>query len=113
LELAHTNIKIITLNTGPVTSKFRDNAVAMFEKNVDVSHSNYKSAYEKELSKRLKSKDKAPFTLSSQDVARIVYTIVCAQNPKPRYYITKATYLLGFFKRILPTRLFDKVLVKI
>jgi len=113
LELAQTDIKIVTLNTGPVTSKFRDNATAMFEKNVDISRSCYKNDYEKELAQRLKSQDKAPFTLTSQDVAHIVYAIICAKNPKPRYYITKATYLLGFFKRIFSTRLLDKVLVRI
>jgi hypothetical protein len=35
------------------------------------------------------------------------------QKPKPRYYVTKATYILGFFKRVLSTSLMDKLLNKI
>ena len=113
LELADTNIKIITLNTGPVKSKFRDNALKMFEKNINKEVSCYKEAYEKELGQRLTSPDDAPFTLSCQDAAQIVLKIAQSSNPKPRYYITHATTLLATFKRLLPTSWLDKILLKI
>ena len=34
-------------------------------------------------------------------------------KPKPRYYITKAIYILGFMKRFLGTRGLDFILSKI
>lgn len=113
LELADTNIKIITLNTGPVKSEFRKNALKMFEKNINKTKSVYQKAYDKELSQRLQGSDEAPFTLTSQDAAKVVLHIAQSKNPKPRYYITHATTLLGVLKRMLPTRWLDKILVKI
>jgi len=43
----------------------------------------------------------------------ILEKIISTSKPKPRYYITKATYILGFLKKILPTGILDKVLYKI
>ncbi len=114
LELADTDIHVISVNTGPVTSRFRDNAQAMFEKNIDAQNSFYKAQYDKELRERFDGGGgKAPFTLSSEQAAAVIGDIVEAKNPKPRYYITKATYLLGFLKRILSTKALDRILVKI
>jgi len=60
-----------------------------------------------------KKKSDVPFSLEAKEVAKVVHKIIQAKRPKPRYYITKATYILGFLKRILPTSLLDKVLYKI
>ena len=63
--------------------------------------------------KRLESKeDKTPFNLPASSVANVVFDIMNSSKPKPRYYVTKATYLLGFFKRILSTSIMDKILSK-
>jgi hypothetical protein len=58
-------------------------------------------------------KSNVPFNLPAIEVAKVVEKIIVSKNVKPRYYITKATYLLGFFKRILSTSMLDKILVKI
>lgn len=113
-ELISSNIHLITINTGPVRSKFRENALKMFKKNIDIENSYFTSVYKKELKERLESnKDNTPFTLTSEDAAKIVLKIVSAKNPKPRYFITKATYILAFLKRVLSTRVLDKILNKI
>ncbi len=114
LELADTKIFISTINTGPVTSKFRDNAVKKFQQNVDQENSAYKKEYDTQLNARLESKkDDTPFNLPATSVADVIQNIMNTDNPKPRYYITKATYILGFFKRVLSTSLLDKILQKI
>ncbi|WP_072680945.1 SDR family NAD(P)-dependent oxidoreductase [Arcobacter sp. LA11] len=114
LELANTKISISTINTGPVTSKFRDNAVKKFQQNVDQENSAYKKEYDTQLNARLESdKDNTPFNLPATSVADVIQNIMNTDNPKPRYYVTKATYILGFFKRILSTSLLDKILQKI
>ena len=33
-----------------------------------------------------------------------------SDNPSPRYYITKVTWIAGILMRILPTRRVDKIL---
>lgn len=114
LETLNSNIFISTINTGPVTSKFRENSLINFKKHVDMQNSFWKSAYENELKARLESNDdKGAFTLGPISVAKVVLEILNAKKPKPRYYVTKATYILGFAKRILSQPLLDKLLVKI
>jgi short-subunit dehydrogenase len=114
LELEGSNIFVSLLNTGPVKSNFRKNGLDMFRKNIDIKNSFFKKEYESELSQRLESnKDDTPFTLEATAVSNIVLEIIEANRPRPRYYITKATYILGFAKRILSTSWLDKILVKL
>jgi short-subunit dehydrogenase len=113
-ELMDTNIFVSLINTGPVTSQFRANALKNFNKNVNVEDSHFTDVYKNQLKERLESnKDDTPFTLPANSVAMVILKIMKSSNPKPRYYVTKATHLLGFFKRILSTSLLDKLLNKI
>ena len=110
LELKDTGIYAVLLNTGPITSHFRINAMKKLKDNVDIEHSIFSEKYQKSLSA---DKSKVPFNEEAIEVAKIVHKIVLAKKPKPRYYITKATYLLGYLKRLLSTSILDKVLLKI
>ena len=47
LELAGTNIYPVILNTGPITSSFRDNAMQNLKTNIDIEHSRYTQIYHK------------------------------------------------------------------
>ncbi len=110
LELRDTNIDITLLNTGPVISSFRDNAKNKTLQNIDIKNSRFKEKYEKSLNS---SKSDVPFTLQAIEVSKVVEKIIKTNNVKPRYYITKATYLLGIAKRILSSRKLDNLLNKI
>jgi len=110
LELQDTNIYVSLLNTGPITSDFRKTAMKKLQKNVDIEHSVFKDNYLKSLEGNHK---KVPFNEEATSVAAVVHKIILAKRPKPRYYITKATYLLGYLKRILSTTLLDKLLLKL
>jgi len=109
-ELAGTGIWVSLLNTGPITSDFRKNAMQKLRENVDITHSVYKERYEKSLQAK---KSEVPFNEEAVSVAKVVHQIMLVNKPKPRYYITKATYILGFLKRILSTAMLDRVLMKI
>ena len=110
LELQDTKIQITVLNTGPVTSDFRKNAIIKTKENIDIDNSRFKELYYKNLAA---NKSEVPFNLPAIAVAKKVERIILSENIKPRYYITKATYILGFAKRILSTKLLDRVLTKI
>lgn len=113
-ETINDNIHISTINTGPVTSKFRENALKKFNENINIEKSHFKSIYKQELKARLETtEDKAPFNLPADSVAEVVLKIMESNNPKPRYYVTTATHLLGFAKRVLSTSLLDRLLNKI
>ena len=110
LELKDTDIYPVILNTGPITSDFRKNAVKKLESNIDIEHSIFKERY----LNNLKGADKkVPFNEETVSVARVVHKIILSKRPRARYYITKATYLLGYSKRALSTFLLDKILIRI
>ena len=110
LELKDTNINITVLNTGPVTSDFRKNAIQKTLDNIDIENSRFKEAYNKSMSA---DKSTVPFNLEAIEVAKIVEKIIKAKKVQPRYYITKATYILGFAKRILSSSKLDFILNKL
>jgi len=110
LELKSTGIYPVLLNTGPITSHFRETALEKLEENVDIEHSLFKKRYMKSLDGTVQE---VPFNEEAVSVARIVHMIVLEEKPKPRYYITKATYLLGYIKRVVSTSVLDKILLKI
>jgi len=110
LELNGSSIYVSLLNTGPITSDFRKNAMEKLKQNVDIENSIFKEEYLKNLSAE---KSEVPFNEEAISVAKVVHQIILSKHPKPRYYITKATYLLGFLKRVLSTSLLNKFLLKI
>ena len=110
LELKGSNIYPVLLNTGPITSKFRKNAMLKLEENVDIVNSIHKEKYLKSLEAK---KSDVPFNEEAISVAKVIHKIIKSSKPKPRYYITKATYLLGYMKRLLSTTVLDKILTKI
>jgi NAD(P)-dependent dehydrogenase (short-subunit alcohol dehydrogenase family) len=110
LELKGTNIYPVLLNTGPITSNFRTTAMRKLQENIDIDNSLFKEKYLENLSK---DKSKVPFNEEAIFVARVVHKIILAKKPKPRYYITKATIILGYLKRFLSTSMLDRILWKI
>ena len=113
-EVLGSDIFVSVINTGPVSSKFRENSLINFNENIETKGSFFEQSYKKELKARLEStEDKALFNLPASSVANIVLKIMQSSKPKPRYYVTKATYILGFAKRILSTKLLDKLLNRI
>ncbi len=110
LELKGSQIYPILLNTGPITSHFRQTAIEKLQENIDIKNSIFVDRYGKSIEGTGK---KVPFNEEAISVAKVVHTIILDKKPKPRYYITKATYLLGYFKRVMSTQLLDKILLKI
>ena len=114
LELDDTDIHLVTLNTGPIHSKFRDNATEKFLHYVDIGKSRFSKEYREEvLARKEKKSENDPFTKEPIEVIKKVVLALEKPHPKPRYYITTATHLLGTFKRLLPTSWLDKILLKV
>ncbi|MBS0123830.1 SDR family NAD(P)-dependent oxidoreductase [Thetidibacter halocola] len=113
IELRDTPIHVVTLNTGPVTSKIRVNSIPHFERWVDWRASARREQYESRLLKRL-YEDRGPdtFELPPSAVSRKLIHALEHTRPKPRYYITTPTYLMGAARRLLPTRGLDWLLAK-
>lgn len=112
-ELIGTNIYIALIEPGPIKSQFRANSFAAYKKNINKEKSRFKTEYEA-TEKRLGKKGAAvPFTLPPEAVLKRVIHALESKKPKPRYYVTTPTYLFGYLKRFLSSRIMDKLLNKI
>ncbi|MEM8581961.1 MAG: SDR family NAD(P)-dependent oxidoreductase [Pseudomonadota bacterium] len=108
IEMRDTNIHVVLIEPGPVTSRIRENAVAHFERWIDWQSSPRAEQYEQQLRKRLYGPGgRDPFELPASAVTDKLAHALEAYRPKPRYYVTMPTYFMGACKRILPTRALD------
>lgn len=113
IEMRDTGIKVILIEPGPVTSKIRQNAIPHFERWIDWEASPRADQYRASLRKRLyESSGPDPFELPAEAVTKRLVHALEARRPKPRYYVTTPTYLMGTARRLLPTRLLDWVLAR-
>ena len=113
LEMRGSNIRIILIEPGPVTSKIRVNSIPHFERWIDWKNSPRKTQYETQLRKRL-YQDSGPdtFELPPEAVVTKLIHALESPRPRPRYYVTTPTYVSGILRRILPTRTLDWVLAR-
>lgn len=112
LELADTKIKVILIEPGPITSEFRNNAIPHFEKWIDWKNSACRDAYQEELDRLYTDNEPGKFELPPSAVTKKLLHAVGAPRPKPRYYVTVPTRLMGFMRRILSTRLLDAMILR-
>lgn len=112
IEMSDTPIKVIMIEPGPVTSNIRMNAIPHFEKWVDWENSARSDQYQ-ELRQRLyHGSGPDRFELPPSAVTKKLLHALTSKRPKPRYYVTTPTYLMGFLRRILSTRLLDAVILR-
>jgi NAD(P)-dependent dehydrogenase (short-subunit alcohol dehydrogenase family) len=113
IEMRDTPIKIVLIEPGPVTSKIRENSIPHFERWIDWRASPRRDQYENSLLNRLyHSSGPDRFELPPGAVtAKLIHALTSA-NPKPRYFVTFPTHLMGVMRRILPTRAMDWLLTR-
>ncbi len=113
LELHNTNIKVSLIEPGPVESRFRANAFAAYQRNINKENSYHKEVYEAMERRLTKEGPAAPFTLPPEAVLKKVIHALESPSPQVRYYVTFPSYLFGTLKRVLSSRMLDKVLLAV
>jgi NAD(P)-dependent dehydrogenase (short-subunit alcohol dehydrogenase family) len=113
IEMRGTGIEVILIEPGPIATKIRENAVPHFEKWVDWENSARRDQYVS-LRSRLydKKTKKDAFELGPEAVTAKLIHALEHRRPKARYYVTTPTYLMGFARRLLPTRALDWLIAK-
>ena len=112
LELKDTNIQVSLIEPGPITSHFRVNAAKAFKQHIDAKHSVHRKKYEHLVDKLNHEGPVVPFTLPPEAVLKRVIHALETNRARTHYYVTFPTYLFGYLKRILSTRMLDALLVK-
>jgi NAD(P)-dependent dehydrogenase (short-subunit alcohol dehydrogenase family) len=113
LEMRGTGIEVILIEPGPIATKIRENAVPHFERWIDWEQSARRDEYAA-LRGRLydKKTKKDAFELGPDAVTAKLIHALEHRRPRARYYVTTPTYIAGFLRRILPTRLLDRAIAK-
>lgn len=112
LNMLNSNIKVCLIEPGPVVSKVRENKKYWFDKYVDKNNSRYKSFYEN-IESGLAMSGRIPFTVEPDVVYQRLKHIMESNKPRPRYYVTTLTYIVGYMKKILPTQIMDLFIAKV
>ncbi len=112
IEMQGTGIDIILIEPGPITSRIRANAAVQFEKWIDWQASARAAQYAS-LRHRLYAETKPDrFELPANAVTAVLVKALESKRPKARYYVTTPTWVMGFVRRILPTRALDWVIAR-
>jgi NAD(P)-dependent dehydrogenase (short-subunit alcohol dehydrogenase family) len=103
-------IHVTLIEPGPIKTKIEENALKYFKKYINQEKTQNKEVYKKIILRLTGKKLVNFFRLSAQKAAMKVYYILEHPKPKPRYYITIPTYIMGFLKRILSSRMLDRII---
>jgi NAD(P)-dependent dehydrogenase (short-subunit alcohol dehydrogenase family) len=112
LELRGSGIHVVTINPGPIESQFVPNARKAFERNIDMTHSYHKEAFEKQR-QRLERGGATKFKLPADAVVAKLILSVEQDRPRAHYYVTTPTWLVAIARRVMPQSLLDSFLNKI
>jgi len=100
---------VVLIEPGPITSQIRQNAVAHFERWIDWQGSARRAEYES-LRQRL-YEDRRPdrFELPAAAVTEKLIRALESPRPRPRYRVTTPTHFAAIARRLLSTRLLDRL----
>jgi NAD(P)-dependent dehydrogenase (short-subunit alcohol dehydrogenase family) len=110
LELRGSGVHVALIEPGPITSRFRHNAMLRFRDNIDAARSVHRERYANMVARLEKPGPAAPFTLPPEAVLKKVIHALESPRPRVRYYVTFPTYLFATLRRLLPHRALDWVL---
>ena len=113
LELHDTGIDVVLIQPGPIGTRIRENSIPHFERWIDLDKATEQAAYRSQLMPRLYSPGDAKdrFELPPAAVTKDVVHALESARPKARYRITKPTRFAAVIKRLVSTRVMDKILI--
>ncbi len=110
LELRGSGIHVCLIEPGPIRSRFRANAYAMYQQHIDKAHSAHRVQYEAMERRLTQAGPVAPFTLGPEAVLRAVVHALESPRPKLRYRVTQPAHYFAWAKRLLSGRMLDRLL---
>lgn len=110
LELSATNIQISLIEPGPIETQFRANALKAFQRWITIEGSAHQEQYQQQMSRLNSQSSNNAFVLPAESCIKPLIHALESDKPKIRYRITTPTKVFAVLKRLLPTRLLDKIL---
>jgi NAD(P)-dependent dehydrogenase (short-subunit alcohol dehydrogenase family) len=112
LELRGSRIYVVTIQPGPITSKFRENGLSHFLKHIEWENSVHREEYQRTL-ERLEGTGKSRFELGPEAVFIKLRKALESTSPKSHYHVTAPTHLMAALRRVLPRRAFNAFLASV
>ncbi|MBZ0072800.1 MAG: SDR family NAD(P)-dependent oxidoreductase [Gammaproteobacteria bacterium] len=113
LELHGSGVQVALLEPGPISSRFRANAHAMYRRHIDADGSVHRDTYRAMERRLTRPGPAAPFTLGPEAVLTKLLHALESPRARPRYPVTLPTWLFAGARRVLPVRALDWVLRRI
>ncbi len=112
IEMADTGIKVILIEPGPIGTSIREKAIPHFERWIDWENSARAAEYASLRDRLYQAGAPDKWQLPASAVTAKLIHALESPRPRARYYVTTPTHLMGFLRRILPTRVLDWVIPK-
>lgn len=110
LELMGSGIHISLLEPGPIETQFRANALLAFKKWITIEGSVHQNQYQQQMARLDSDTSSKAFVLPAESCIAPVIHALESPKPKARYRVTTPTKVFALLKRVLPTRLLDRIL---
>lgn len=111
LELQPAGISVSLLEPGPIESEFLASTLARFRAEVDIEGSAHRDDYRRRLAV-MEAGGNSRFKLPPQAViAKLVHALE-SPRPRARYRIGLPTQAAALLKRVLPTRMLDRIVAR-
>jgi NAD(P)-dependent dehydrogenase (short-subunit alcohol dehydrogenase family) len=112
LELRGSGIHVSLLQPGPIRSRMLENARARFIDTIDIRNSPFRTDYGRELSRLSGSSKRSAFKLGPEAMITPLIHALESPAPRARYRVTIPTLVGAWLKRLLPTGMMDRVLLR-
>lgn len=111
MELQPAGIHVALIEPGPIATEFMATTLAAFQRLIDAESSPHKTAYARRLAQMQAGGD-GRFKLGPEAVVAKLIHAIESPRPKARYRVGVPAHAAALLKRVLPTRLLDRVLVR-
>ncbi|CAN7601856.1 SDR family oxidoreductase [Rhizobium sp. LjRoot254] len=110
MELRGSGIEVSLIEPGPIRSEFMANCLKAVEAHIDLENTVHKVEYARQL-KRLRGElSGAKGKLGPEAVYEVLKHALTSPRPRPHYIVTKPAKRGVLLKRLLPSRLFYRIM---
>lgn len=109
-ELQGSGVHVSLIEPGPIRSKIATNALPWFFKNIDHENSVHRKSYDAQLARLTGGGTRSRLKLGPEAVHVVLRHALLSPRPRPHYLVTVPAKIGAALKRILPARLFYRVL---
>ena len=112
IEMQGTGVEVVLIEPGPITSSIRKNAIPHFERWINWQASARRDQYAALRHRLYESRGPDRFELPASAVTAVLIRALEDKRPRPRYYVTTPTHLMGLARRVLSSRALDWLIAK-